>query len=141
MKSITRVRTRTGPSSKQAKSRPYLACLFRYHPSQKTCQRRKPSRPPFYMSPPPSPGSRHWVMSSGHVLRFVGPLGKGKTSLGQFIARALGRPFQRIAVECAMKPGYEVTVGLTLPSDLAYLHRRYARLVVWSRFYYCKHFT
>ena len=33
-----------------------------------------------------------------HVLSFVGPPGTGKTSLGQSIARALGRPFQRIAL-------------------------------------------
>ena len=33
-----------------------------------------------------------------HVFSFIGPPGTGKTSLGQSIARALGRPFQRIAL-------------------------------------------
>ncbi|KAH9008756.1 Lon protease C-terminal proteolytic domain-containing protein [Lactarius hengduanensis] len=32
------------------------------------------------------------------VFSFIGPPGTGKTSLGQSIARALGRPFQRIAL-------------------------------------------
>ncbi|KAI9459929.1 ATP-dependent protease La [Lactarius psammicola] len=32
------------------------------------------------------------------ILLFIGPPGTGKTSLGQSIARALGRPFQRIAL-------------------------------------------
>ena len=32
------------------------------------------------------------------LFSFVGPPGTGKTSLGQSIARALGRPFQRISL-------------------------------------------
>ena len=74
-----------------------------------------------------------------HVLSFVRPPGTGKTSLGQSIARALGRPSQRIAVVCAMRLRYGVTVGLTSLADLDHLRRRCARLAVWIPFYYCEH--
>ena len=52
---------------------------------------------PFYCESV-SPGSRYLNDVIGYVPNFVGPLGTGKTSLGQSIDRALGWPFQRIVL-------------------------------------------
>jgi hypothetical protein len=75
-----------------------------------------------------------------HVLSFVGPPGTEKTSSVQSIARALGRPFQRIAFG-GVRDEAEIRdhLGLTSLAGLVYLHRRCARLVGWIWFYYCEH--
>ncbi|KAI0045183.1 ATP-dependent protease La [Auriscalpium vulgare] len=54
---------------------------------------------PNALKPPlPPKAPTHASRVKGPILLFVGPPGTGKTSLGQSIARALQRPFQRIAL-------------------------------------------
>ena len=100
-------------------------------------QRPKLSKSHFTVSPSSPRLSLGGVIE--HVLSFVGPPGTGKISLEQSIARALGRPSQRIALD-----------GVRDEAEVRGYHRAYvasgpglltqvcAKLVVWTPFYYCK---
>ena len=74
-----------------------------------------------------------------HVLSFVGPPGTGKTSLGQLIARALGRPFQRVPTHHSRwrrRRGQDAGSSSGLHCQRTWL--TCAKLVVWTQFYYCE---
>jgi hypothetical protein len=61
--------------------------------------------------------------------------------VNRLLVPSVGRSSASLLVVCAMRRRYGVTVGLTSPADLVYLHKRYVRLVVWIQFYYCEYFT
>ncbi|KAG7087442.1 hypothetical protein E1B28_013408 [Marasmius oreades] len=59
---------------------------------------RKPDMPPPAPSQALGPKRKRRAGVKGPILLFNGPPGTGKTSLGQSIARALNKPFQRISL-------------------------------------------